>query len=36
MFVVQQPVAAALRAELVAGLYASPLTPRYLKKLAIA
>ncbi len=36
MYVVREPVADALRTELIAGLYASPLTPGYLKKLAIA
>jgi hypothetical protein len=35
MYVVREPVTNALRADLIAGLYASPLTPRYLKKLTI-
>lgn len=36
MYVVREPVADTLRTELIAGLYASPLTPGYLKKLAIS
>jgi hypothetical protein len=32
----REPVGEQLRIELVAGLYASPLTPGYLKKLKIA
>lgn len=35
VYIVREPVAEALRADLIAGLYASPLTPRYLKKLTI-
>lgn len=36
MYVAREAVDDALRVDLIAGLYASPLTPRYLKKLAIA
>ena len=35
MYVAREPVTEQLRAELIAGLYESPLTPRYLKKLQI-
>ena len=35
MYIPREPVAEALRRELIAGLYASPLTPRYLKKLKL-
>jgi len=35
VYVAREPVADALRLDLIAGLYFSPLTPRYLKKLTI-
>lgn len=35
MYFVREPVAEQFRADLIAGLYESPLTPRYLKKLQI-
>jgi hypothetical protein len=35
MYIGREPVADALRLDLIAGLYFSPLTPRYLKKLTI-
>jgi hypothetical protein len=36
MYVAREPVSEQLRIEMIAGLYASPLTPGYLKKLKIA
>jgi len=36
MYVAREPVAEQLRADLIAGLFESSLTPRYLKKLRIA
>lgn len=35
IYVPREPVSEALRQDLIAGLYASPLTPQYLKKLSI-
>jgi hypothetical protein len=34
-FDTREPVSEAFRLDLIAGLYASPLTPRYLKKLKL-
>jgi hypothetical protein len=36
MYIPREPVSEAVRLDLIAGLYASPLTPRYLKKLKVA
>ncbi len=36
MYIPREPVSEAVRLDLIAGLYASPLTPRYLKKLKLA
>jgi len=35
MYVAREPVTEQVRAELIAGLYESPLTPRYLKRLQL-
>ena len=35
MYIPREPVTEVLRRDLIAGLYASPLTPRYLKKLQL-
>lgn len=35
MYIPREPVSEALRQSLIAGLYASPLTPQYLKKLKL-
>ena len=35
MYIPREPVAEEMRKDLIAGLYVSPLTPRYLKKLVI-
>lgn len=36
IYIAREPVSEQLRRDLISGLYASPLTPRYLKKLTIA
>lgn len=36
MYVAREPITEQLRVDLIAGLYASPLTPGYLKKLQLA
>jgi hypothetical protein len=35
MYIPREPVSEELRADLIAGLYVSPLTPRYLKQMKI-
>ncbi len=36
MYIPREPVTEEMRKDLIVGLYVSPLTPRYLKKLVIA